>query len=81
MMFYLPSRNRRNGIAMRPIWLRFVLFGLFLILTPLGAVAESTDESISVTDAGGTVVSLSRPAQRVVSLAPHITERNRVPSR
>jgi iron complex transport system substrate-binding protein len=50
---------------------RPVLAGLFACLT-LFAVAARAE--IAVVDDAGTTIRLARPAQRIVSLAPHITE-------
>jgi iron complex transport system substrate-binding protein len=36
--------------------------------------AHSAHAAISVTDGSGVTVTLARPAQRVVTLAPHATE-------
>lgn len=52
------------------LWAIFFWLGLFL----LGVVAAATAGTISVRDDSGAEVSLQRPAQRVISLAPHITE-------
>lgn len=48
--------------------LRCLLLALLLLLPGLGQAA------ISATDDSGRTISLTKPAQRIVSLAPHITE-------
>ncbi len=53
-----PQRSIRNTLI------------LLIFLTSIPPVFAS----ISVTDDRGKTISLSRPAQRIVSLAPHITE-------
>ena len=54
------SRAERTG---RPRWWWLLLY------LPLAAQA-----AVSVTDSSGNVVTLPHPAQRIVSLAPHLTE-------
>lgn len=49
---------------------KYIFVKLFLVLL----VTESVLAEISVTDNRGRVLDLAQPAQRVVSLSPHITE-------
>ncbi|GAB4361776.1 MAG: cobalamin-binding protein [Gammaproteobacteria bacterium] len=48
--------------------------GLWLMLTLLGVAATPHAEEIRLRDAGGELVRLERPAERIVSLAPHMSE-------
>ncbi len=55
------------------MWLRLLVSSL-VILSGLTSCAWAADASIAVVDDLGRQVSLSAPARRVVSLAPHVTE-------
>lgn len=46
----------------------------FLVAAVLAAVSSTAPAAISVVDDAGHTVTLARPAQRVISLAPHVTE-------
>lgn len=63
----VPRRHARLNVCRRA-GLRLLAF---LCLAVAASVATA---QVSVTDDTGAVVSLPRPAQRIVSLAPHITE-------
>ena len=56
--------RRNSGPASSPTRMGFVLLVL----------STTANADISVTDGTGSVVRLTKPAQRIVSLAPHITE-------
>ena len=51
--------------------LGLAIFGAFTFLSANEAIA---DADISVEDDAGFQVSLARPAQRIISLSPHLTE-------
>ncbi|MFA7505103.1 MAG: cobalamin-binding protein [Burkholderiaceae bacterium] len=48
--------------------------GLVLAASPAPASAPAPDAAVTVSGAGGTTTTLTAPAQRIVSLAPHLTE-------
>jgi iron complex transport system substrate-binding protein len=48
--------------------MKFVLLALLALFTPLAQAA------ITVVDDAGRTVTLARPAQRIISMAPHVTE-------
>lgn len=62
-IFLIPELDKLNQMSM----LR--LFGLLLCLIPLYSNAE-----ISVRDSEGNIVTLTKPAKRIISLSPSITE-------
>jgi len=47
---------------------------MLALLCATASVAASANAAISVRDDAGNTVTLARPAQRVISMAPHITE-------
>jgi len=47
---------------------------VLLLAVATAAAAASVHAEVSVTDDSGATVTLARPAQRIVSLAPHLTE-------
>ncbi|MGF6756841.1 cobalamin-binding protein [Paraburkholderia sp. GAS42] len=49
-------------------------FALFALTALTAGMASANALAISVTDDSGATVTLSAPAQRVISLAPHVTE-------
>jgi iron complex transport system substrate-binding protein len=68
--FTRPNRCAVNPhYPMRPMRLIRLLSAASLVITTLSAHA-----AISVTDDTGATVTLAAPAQRVISLAPHVTE-------
>lgn len=84
---YLPT-NSLHSKALRPDFLSsppakprlggtlctILGLGLSLGLSPSWALAQSTATAIEITDDAGKHIRLERPAQRIVSLAPHVTE-------
>ncbi len=62
----LPSHIRR--------WLDYPLLLLVLLVFSAGPAAADPEQSLRVRDDTGRVVQLPRPAERIVSLAPHVTE-------
>ena len=46
---------------------------LFLGVSTTASAADAT-QALTVTDFSGRVVSLNKPAKRIIALAPHITE-------
>ncbi|MEP7085400.1 MAG: cobalamin-binding protein [Betaproteobacteria bacterium] len=63
-----------HGVAIGQPWWRQVGSCAFAVVLALAGWCVQAIAEIRVTDDGGQTLTLARPAQRIISMAPHVTE-------